>query len=300
MNLDRSALNYHTLPHENHLICILNSDENHLDACVSLRDRLQEELGCNVEMIGTSSCQSLDLFIDLIDRASLCIYCLTTRMKTDNLSHFVQRYMSLQANPVPLLSILIEKECEIDGCWLETISNVTNSSIIEQISHYFIRVDTEEVRLPSRISDSSSFNRMNTITPDEGRNQSRNYLNRPVPNWSTEDVSEWCEATQGNFESLQPLVMRLNGSGLVNLAEILSIEPASMYHSLNDELLQRTGTSVPITEYVSLRSELQQLLVQKQNLSMPEIVLPSPRLESTTNNTYKKKRWKNSRLCSIL
>ena len=62
--------------------------------------------------------------------------------------------------------------------------------------------------------------------------------------------------------------MRLNGSALVHLAEILSIEPASMYHSLNDELLQRTGTSVPLTEYVSLQSELQHLLVQKQNQRM--------------------------------
>ena len=36
-----------------------------------------------------------------------------------------------------------------------------------------------------------------------------------------------------------------------------------MYHSLNDELLQRTGSTVPLTEYVSLRSELQTITLRK-------------------------------------
>ena len=27
-------------------------------------------------------------------------------------------------------------------------------------------------------------------------------MNRPVPYWSSDDVTEWCEATQGSFETL--------------------------------------------------------------------------------------------------
>ena len=105
-------------------------------------------------------------------------------------------------------------------------------------------------------------------------------------------------ATQGSFETLQPLVMRLNGSALMHLAEIISIEPASMYHSLNDELLQRTGTSVPLTEYVSLQSELQHLLVQQQNTC--SITSSATTCNDINKSNTRRKRKKKSRLCTIL
>ncbi|CAF3954970.1 unnamed protein product, partial [Adineta steineri] len=117
----------------------------------------------------------------------------------------------------------------------------------------------------------------------------------PVHNWSSDDVNEWCKSTQDSFETLKPLVMRLNGSGLAHLAEILAIEPASMYHSLNDELLQRTGTTVPITEYVSLRSELQSLFNQPQNL-----YTSTTELKNINEDNHQKKDRKKSRLCTIL
>lgn len=308
--LDRTTLNYRSSTIDNHLICLLTSDETHHDICTNLRDRLQSEQHHTVEIAVTSSCESLDQFISLIDRSSICIFCVNMRMKTDNLSHFVHRYMSLQPHPIPLLAILIDNDCEFEGSWIENLTLMDMTTIADEISRHFDQVDDHEIRLPSRTSDGSTLSRTHTISPVEFRqHHSRTFKDRPVPNWSNDDVSEWCEATQGSFETLQPLVMRLNGSALVHLAEILSIEPASMYHSLNEELIQRTGTSVPLTEYVSLRSELQQLLIQKQN---PELKASNPTSpvvndsnnnnsnHNNNNNNSRKKRWKKSRLCTIL
>jgi len=219
-------------------------------------------------------------------------------MKTDNLSHFIYRYISFQSHSIPILTIIIENECEIEGNWLESLSIVDIQSIHHEIRRYLDQIEDSEIRLPSRISDASTNSHTRNMSPDEIRNQSHNYMNYPVPYWSPDDVTEWCEATQGSFETLQPLVMRLDGSALVHLAEILSIEPASMYHSLNDELLQRTGTTVPLTEYVSLRSELQHLFVQKQNQQMMMSTTTTP--DNSNKNDYRKKRWRKSRLCTIL
>jgi hypothetical protein len=253
----------------------------------------------SVELLTTSTCESLDSVIHLIHRSSLCLFCASNRMKSDNLSHFIQRYISLQQNPIPISAILLENECELEGSWLESISIIDIQSILNELRRYFDQIEDNELRLPSRTSDASTISHSHNMSPDEIRNQSRNYMNRPVPYWSSDDVTEWCEATQGSFETLQPLVMRLNGSALVHLAEILSIEPVSMYHSLNDELLQRTGTSVPITEYVSLQSELQHLLVQKQNQRMmTSTTTITP--DDPNKSNYRKKRWKKSRLCIIL
>lgn len=284
------------------MICLLYSDEAHHDACLDIRDRLQTKQRYAVELVLTSSCDSLDSFIYQIDRSSLCLFCASPRMKSDNLAHFVQRYMSIQPHSIPLLAVLLEKHSELEGSWMETIPMIDISSLHHEIPRHLDQTEDQEIRLPSRASDATSSSRTNTMSPDEFRPHSRSFMTRPVPHWSPDDVSEWLEATQGNFETLQPLVMRLNGSALVHLAEILSIEPASMYHSLNDELIQRTGTSVPLTEYVALRSELQHLLVQKQNQQQRMMTTPSitPKIDSPINNTYRKKRWKKSRLCNIL
>jgi hypothetical protein len=283
----------------NHLICLINADESHQELCLTLHDRLQLEQQYSVELITTSSCDSLDSLMHFIDRSSLCVFCASTRMKTDNVSHFIHRYISLQQQSMPILTILIETECELEGSWLESIPIVDIQSIHNDIRRYLDQIEENDVRLPSRTSDASTISHTHNMSPDEIRNQSRNYMNRPVPYWSSDDVTEWCEATQGSFETLQPLVMRLNGSALVHLAEILSIEPVSMYHSLNDELLQRTGSSVPITEYVSLQSELQHLLVQKQNQRMMTSTTTITADDANKSN-YRKKRWKKSRLCTIL
>lgn len=219
-------------------------------------------------------------------------------MKTDNLAHFIHRYISLQPNSIPILTILIENDCELEGNWLESLTIVDIQSIHNEIRRQLDQIEDSDVRLPSRTSDASTISHIRNMSPDDIRNQSRNYMNCPVPYWSPDDVTEWCEGTQGSFETLHPLVMRLNGSALVQLAEILSIEPASMYHSLNDELLQRTGASVPLTEYVSLQSELQHLLLQKQNQQLILSTATTP--DDSNKSSYRKRRWRKSRLCTIL
>jgi hypothetical protein len=193
-------------------------------------------------------------------------------MKYDNLSHFIYYYLSHQSYSIPQLTVLLEHDIEFDGNWLENISIIDIQSILKEIRRYL----NLQISLPQEINS---------------HNSTHDYMQRSICYWSSDDVNQWCETTQGNFESLRPLVMRLNGPALVHLAEILSIEPASMYHSLNDELVQRTGSTVPLTEYVSLRSELQRLLIEKQNQSM---TISSIELHS------KKKKWRNSRFCIVL
>lgn len=282
----------------NNLICIFNADEIHQEICLTVRDRLLIEQQYATELILTSCYESFDALMHIINRSSLCLFCASTEMKSDNLSHFVHRYLSLQTHTIPTLAVLVEHECELEGSWLESLSIIDMQSIVHEIRRHLDQNEDSDVRLPSRTSDASTISHSRNMSPDEVRNQSRNYMTRPVPYWSPDDVTEWCEGTQGSFETLQPLVMRLNGSALVHLAEILSIDPASMYHSLNDELLQRTGTSVPLTEYVSLRSELQQLLVQKPDQSL--IPTPTNTNDNTNKSDYKKKRWRKSRLCTII
>jgi hypothetical protein len=211
-------------------------------------------------------------------------------MKSDNLSHFIHHYISLQPHKIPLLTILTEHDCELDGNWLENIPLVDKQSILKQIRRYLNHNDDNQIRSESRTSDVRNSNHLHNTNSDEILNQSSNYMRRPVSCWTADDVTEWCEATQGNFDTLRPLVKRLNGPALVHLAEILSIEPASMYHSLNNELIQRTGSNVPLTEYVSLRSELQRLLLQKQN----ERITASP-----MEIKPKKRKWR-SRFCTLI
>lgn len=286
--LDRTSINTHrSSPRTNNFICMINCDDSHQDLCITIRDRLQSEYHYTIELISTSSCESFDNLLYILDHSSLCIFYACNRMKTDNLAHFIHRYIGQQSNPIRIITSLIENECEFEGNWIESLSFIDLQSIHREIRRHFNHSDEHDIRSPpSRISDASTAS------------HSRNFMNYPVPCWSADDVTEWCEATQGSFETLQPLVMRLNGSALVHLAEILSIEPASMYHSLNEELLQRTGSPVPLTEYVSLRSELQQLLVQQQNQQIA--MSPTPTPDDTNKNSYRKKRWKKSRLCNIL
>jgi hypothetical protein len=176
----------------------------------------------------------------------------------------------MQSYQIPSIAVLLEHDLEFDGNWLENIPIVDIQSILKEIRRHL----NPQTSLPRKMISYKTNN---------------DFTQRSVCYWSSDDVTQWCEATQGNFESLRPLVMRLNGPALVHLAEILSIEPASMYHSLNDELIQRTGSTVPLTEYVSLRGELQQLFIEKQNQSI------------TTGSIHsKKRRWKNSRFCTVL
>jgi hypothetical protein len=257
---------------------MFNSDESYHELCISIRNRLQTDGHYSVELVKTSTCQSIDLLLNLINRSSLCLFCASTQMKNDNLTHFIYHYLSIQSYKIPLLTILIEQSCEIDGNWIENIPMIDLQLIPKEIQRYLNHNNVHHTRLSNQRSDNSSSIRIS------------NYIQRPVTQWTSDDVIQWCEATQGNFETLRPLVMRLNGPALIHLAEILAIEPASMYYSLNDELLQRTGTSVPLTEYVSLRSELQRLIPQKQNENMTM---------STIEKNIKKKKWKNSRFCSL-
>ncbi|CAF3361194.1 unnamed protein product [Rotaria socialis] len=294
----RSTLNYRAPMVSNNLICIFNADESQQEICLTLRDRLLIEQLYTIELITTSSCESFDSLMHLINRSSLCLFCASTQMKSDNLSHFVHQYMSLQSHTMPMLAVLAEHDCELEGSWIESLSLTDMQSIVNEIRRHLDQIEDNDVRLPSRTSDASTISQSRNMSPREARNQSSNYMTRPVPCWSPDDVSEWCDATLGSFETLQPLVVRLNGSALVHLAEILSMDPASMYHSLNNELLQRTGSSVPLTEYVSLRSELQHLLVQKQDQRL--ITNTANTIDNTNKSDCKKKRWKKSRLCTII
>ncbi|CAF0889694.1 unnamed protein product [Adineta steineri] len=291
-SLNHTISNHHSsLNINNTLICIFYSDESYQELCIVLRDRLQIEFEYSVELILTSTCQSLDSLIHLIEQSSLCLFCINTQMKIDNLVHFVYHYISFQPYSIPILTIPIEHECEIEGNWLESIVTVDMQSIFKEIQRYLNQIEDNDTCILSQTSDL-----INVSHPhNEIKNQTLNYMICPVHNWSSDDVNEWCKSTQDSFETLKPLVMRLNGSGLAHLAEILAIEPASMYHSLNDELLQRTGTTVPITEYVSLRSELQSLFNQPHNL-----YTSTTELKNINEDNYQKKDRKKSRLCTIL
>ncbi|CAF0926031.1 unnamed protein product [Adineta steineri] len=287
--LNRSTVNRHSSIPTNNLICLINADESHRDLCMTLRDRLQIEQQYSVELILTSTCQSIDSLIHLINRSSLGLFCASIQMKSDNLSHFIHYYMSHQSQKIPMLTILTEQDCEINGNWLENIPVVDKQSILKQIRRYLNQNDDNQLLQQQQTNNSHI---QHSINSDEIHNQSKNYMQRPVSYWSADDVTQWCEAAQGNFETLRPLVKRLNGPALVHLAEILSIEPASMYHSLNSELIQRTGSNVPLTEYVSLRSELQRLLIQKQNECLTT--------NASMNNKPKKKKWRHSRFCTLI
>jgi hypothetical protein len=286
LNTNIIPLNRRSLIPSNILISMLNTDESYNELCLTIRDRLQTVQQYSVELILTPTCQSIDSLIHLINRSSICLFCASTSMKNDNLSHFIYYYLSNQSNKIPLLTVFLEHDLECDGNWIENISIIDIQSILKEIRRYLNHNDDIHTYLPRQTSNVSSINYIRKKNSD----QIQPYMQRSVCYWSSDDVTQWCEARQGNFESLRPLVMRLNGPALVHLAEILSIEPASMYHSLNDELLQRTGTSVPLTEYVSLQSELQQLLTEKPNQCMTM---------SSVENNFKKKKLKNSRFCTL-
>ena len=244
------------------------------------------ETDCTIEVIVTSACQSIDSLIHPMHRSLLVLFCATATMKYDNRARFIHHYASNQVHPVPLLTVLLEHDCELDGHWLADLPLLDPQSMAKQLRRYLNPHDTKRVRLPTRSQQEDPW------SDEASRRYSGSYMERAVNSWSSDDVSQWCESTRGSFEMLQPLVMRLNGPALVHLAEILSIEPASMYHSLNDELLQRTGTSVPLTEYVALRSELQRLLGSTGTLK--------PFCPSLIDRDYERKRLKNSRLCTLL
>ena len=242
----------------------------------------------------TSSYPSIDPLIHLIDRLALCLFCTSQRTKTDNLSRFVYEHVSLRPHAIPILNVLLDSDCELEGNWLEKIPLIGMGSLVHEIQRHLNPMKNTHAHRPRSMNNSISPDRTSDLL-DKHR---ESFRNRPVVYWSSDEVSQWCKTTQGNFDTLLPLVKRLNGSALVHLAEILSIEPASMYHSLNDELLQRTGTSVPITEYVSLRSELQRLLTRKPNLYIFKDGTETP-IEIPTENVSRKKRWRKSRLCVL-
>lgn len=266
---------------------MLYSDESYHNLCLTLRDRLQTDQQYSVELILTSTCQSIDSLIYLLNRSSLCLFCASTQMKNDNLSYFIYYYLLNQTEKIPLLTIFLENDLEYYGNWIEHTTIIDIQIILQEIRHYLNHTNDNQTTLSRQITNISLNNHIHKKDSD----QIQSYMQRSVCYWSSDDVNQWCEATKGNFESLRPLVMRLNGPALVHLAEILSIEPASMYHSLNEELLQRTGTSVPLTEYVSLQSELERLLRGKPNQSMTT--------SSIDNNSKNKKKWKNSRFCTL-
>ncbi|CAF4259161.1 unnamed protein product, partial [Rotaria sordida] len=159
---------------------MFNADESHHELCITLRDSLQIEQQYTVELIITSTCQSIDSLIHLINRSSICLFCASTQMKYDNLSHFIYHYILIQAFKIPLLTILIEHECELDGNWLENIPIIDIQSILKEIQRYLNPTDDNHTRLSSRTSVVSSISRIYNTNSDEIRNQTYSYMHRPV------------------------------------------------------------------------------------------------------------------------
>ena len=65
-------------------------------------------------------------------------------MKTDNLSHFIHRYISLQSHTIPILTILLENECELEGNWLESLSIIDIQSIHNEIRRYLDQIEDND------------------------------------------------------------------------------------------------------------------------------------------------------------
>ena len=292
LSLDQNGDSFGSSNHSNILICMFNADESYSQLCLTLRDRLQVEKQYSVEFVMTTLCQSIDSLVHLLHRSSICLFCVSSKMKSDNLSHFVHRYLSNGLNRCVLLTILAEQECSIDGTWLTNMPMINSHSILRQIRRHFNPTTNEKSRPPSRNSEFSSVITQHESMRSNG--QTTDFMACPVAQWSTEDVSQWLETRRGSFDSLQPLMMRLNGPALIHLAEILAIDPVSMYYRLNDELLQRTDSSLPLTEYVSLSSELQRLVLTRDvSTASSTVLMPS------NDNSTKKRRWKNSRFCTL-
>ncbi|CAF4333135.1 unnamed protein product, partial [Adineta steineri] len=183
--LNRSTVNRHSSIPTNNLICLINADESHRDLCITLRDRLQIEQQYSVELVLTSTCQSIDSLIHLINRSSLGLFCASIQMKSDNLSHFIHYYMSHQSQKIPMLTILTEQDCEINGNWLENIPVVDKQSILKQIRRYLNQNDDNQL-LQQQTNNSHI---QHSINSDEIHNQSKNYMQRPVSYWSADDVT---------------------------------------------------------------------------------------------------------------
>ena len=277
------------------LICMFNADSNYSQLCLTLRDQIQTERQYSVELVLTPVCQTIDSLLHLINRSSVCLFCVTSRMKSDNLSHFIYRYLTVQSSRIPLFTILLERECQVDGTWLLNVPMINKRSILKHVRRQLNGTENPPLRASSRGSDhlSTTESHADQAINDDFQSPSRHFQLAPVAHWTSDDVADWCEASKGSFDSLQPLMVRLNGPSLMHLAEILAIEPASMYYRLNDELIQRTGSSVPLTEYVSLSSELQRLLMQRENQSITTSVV-TPSADST-----RKSRRKMNRFCTL-
>lgn len=205
-------------------ICFISTNE----ICLSIANQNEYV----IENICTSKCQSTDGLIELLNRLSLCIFFVDIQTKFDNIGQFIYTYLSRQSSKICFLAVFIGNQCDFRNTWLDNLSLSTIDTLEEDIRKHF-------------------------------KFLSSNFLQQPIDSWSTAHVIQWCQTCDGYFPSLYPLVYRLNGRALLHLAEILAIEPATMYHSLNEELLQRTGTTIPLTEYVALRSELQKLTAKK-------------------------------------
>lgn len=262
---------------------------------MTLREQLQVERQYSVELVMTPLCQTIDSLIHLIHRSSVCLFCVSSKMKSDNLSHFIYRYLIAHSINIPIFNVLLERDCTVDGTWLLNIPMINKKSVLKHVRRHLNGVENSHQRATSRASDylSTTDSQVEHGINEEFQSSARHFQLCPVSLWTNEDVVEWCEASKGSFESIQPLIVRLNGPSLIHLAEILAIDPASMYYRLNDELIQRTGTTLPLTDYVSLSSELQRLLTQRENQSITtSVVTPQDHLS-------KKRRRKSSRFCTL-
>ncbi len=65
--LVQTTLNRRSSIPSNIHICMLYSDESYYELCLKLRDRLQTEQQYSVELILTSTCQSIDSLIHLLN-----------------------------------------------------------------------------------------------------------------------------------------------------------------------------------------------------------------------------------------
>lgn len=298
---------------------MFNADESLSQICLSIRDRVQVEKQYSVEFVMTDICQSIDSLVQLIHRSTVCLFCVSSKMKSDNLSQFIYRYCTAQSYRTLLLGIVIERDCQIDGSWINNMTLIKSHSVLRQIRRHLNPLASDRTRPSSRTSDYSSvFSQHDFRIQSDLEQQSTHSTVRLLQQWTNDDVLQWFENRQGQFDSLQPLISRLNGPSLSHLAELLALDPASMYYRLNDELVQRTESTLPLTEYVAFRSELQRLISEDSFIveelraaALASSSISPPTTTTTTTNTIKniqnstketplkKRRWKNSRLCIL-
>ena len=82
-------------------------------------------------------------------------------------------------------------------------------------------VNSQNIDVPNNSNNSNTTNTTNTNTNNQGGNVSNNVMDKPLEEWSTQDVVGWLKESGSFFESLIPLFVNMSiaGSDLENLSD---------------------------------------------------------------------------------